>query len=226
MIDIDAEKRCAAEAAVAYVEDGMTLGLGTGSTAAHAVRLLAERVRAGLKVRGVPTSRATQALAEACGVPLATLDDVSRLDLTIDGADEVDPDLALIKGGGGALLREKIVASVSDRLVIVVDSAKLVERLGAFDVPVEVTPFASKVVAHAILGIGGRPRLRRADSGAPFVTDEGNHVLDCAYGGIDDARALAASLDAIVGVVEHGLFLDMADIVVVGRAGGAEVIER
>ncbi len=224
--DIDAEKRCAAERAMAYVEDGMVLGLGTGSTAAHAVRLLGERVRAGLDVRGVPTSRAIQALAEAQGIPLATLDDIPRLDLTIDGADEVDPDLALIKGGGGALLREKIVASVSDRLVIVVDSAKLVDRLGACDVSVEVTPFAWKVVSDAILGMGGRPRLRRADGGAPFVTDEGNHVLVCAYGAIDDPHALASSLNAIVGVVEHGLFLDMADVVVVGRAGGAEVIER
>ncbi len=224
--DIDAEKRCAAERAMAYVEDGMTLGLGTGSTAAHVVRLLGERVGAGLKVRGVPTSRATQALAEACGVPLATLDDVSRLDLTIDGADEVDPDLALIKGGGGALLREKIVASVSDRLVIVVDSAKLVERLGAFDLPVEVTPFAANVAAAALEATGCRVALRRGDDGAPFVTDEGNALFDCAYGAIDDARALAASLDAIVGVVEHGLFIDMADIVVVGRADGAEIIER
>ncbi len=224
--DIDAEKRCAAERAVAYVEDGMTLGLGTGSTAAHAVRLLGKRVRAGLDVRGVPTSRATQALAEACGVPLATLDDVTRLDLTIDGADEVDPDLALIKGAGGALLREKIVASVSDRLVIVVDSSKLVERLGAFDLPVEVTPFAVSVATPALEATGCRVTLRRGAEGAPFVTDEGNAMLDCAYGAIDDPRALAQRLNAIVGVVEHGLFLDMADTVIVGRAGGVEVIER
>ena len=224
--DIDTEKRRAAERGLEYVEDGMVLGLGTGSTAAHAVRLLGERVRAGLDVRGVPTSRATQALAEACGVPLATLDEVTRLDLTIDGADEVDPELRLIKGGGGALLREKIVASVSDRLVIVVDSGKLVERLGAFGLPVEVTPFAANVVAAALEATGCRAALRRGADGRPFVTDEGNALLDCAYGAIGDPRALAASLDAIVGVVEHGLFLDMADIAVVGRAAGVEVIER
>ncbi len=169
--DIDAEKRRAAERGLEYVEDGMVLGLGTGSTAAHAVRLLGERVRAGLDVRGVPTSRATQALAEACGVPLATLDEVTRLDLTIDGADEVDPELRLIKGGGGALLREKIVASVSDRLVIVVDSGKLVERLGAFGLPVEVTPFAANVVAAALDATGCRAALRRGSDGQPFVTD-------------------------------------------------------
>ncbi len=224
--DIDTEKRRAAERGLEYVEDGMVLGLGTGSTAAHVVRLLGERVRAGLKVRGVPTSRSTHALAEACGVPLATLDEVTRLDLTIDGADEVDPELRLIKGGGGALLREKIVASVSDRLVIVVDSSKLVERLGAFDLPVEVTPYAWKIFTDSIFGLGGRPRLMRGADGAPFVTDEGNSLVDCAYGAIDDPRALANRLNAIVGVVEHGLFLDMADVVVVGRAGGAEVIER
>ncbi len=224
--DIDAEKRRAAERGLEYVEHGMVLGLGTGSTAAHAVRLLGERVRAGLDVRGVPTSRATQALAEACGVPLATLDEVTRLDLTIDGADEVDPELRLIKGGGGALLREKIVASVSDRLVIVVDSGKLVERLGAFGLPVEVTPFAANVVAAALEATGCRAALRCGAGGRPFVTDEGNVLLDCAYGAIGDPRALAASLNAIVGVVEHGLFLDMADIVIVGRAAGVEVIER
>ncbi len=224
--DNDSEKLRAAERGLEYVEDGMVLGLGTGSTAALLVRLLGERVGAGLEVRGVPTSRSTHALAETCGVPLTTLDEVTRIDLTIDGADEVDPELRLIKGGGGALLREKIVASVSDRLVIVVDSSKLVERLGAFDLPVEVTPYAWKIVTDAILAMGGRPSLRRGADGAPFVTDEGNSLIDCAYGEIDDADALANRLNAIVGVVEHGLFLDMADVVVVGRAGGAEVIER
>ncbi len=224
--DIDTEKRRAAERGLEYVEDGMVLGLGTGSTAAHVVRLLGERVGAGLKVRGVPTSRSTHALAEACGVPLATLDEVTRIDLTIDGADEVDPELRVIKGGGGALLREKIVASISEKLVIVVDSSKLVERLGAFDLPVEVTPYARKVACIALEATGCSARLRLGGDGVPFVTDEGNSLVDCAYGAIDDPRALANRLNAIVGVVEHGLFLDMADIVVVGRVGGAEVIER
>ncbi len=204
----------------------MVLGLGTGSTAAHVVRALGERVRGGLGVRCVPTSRATQALAESCAIPLLTLAEVARVDLTIDGADEVDGDLQLIKGGGGALFREKIVASVSDRLVIAVDSTKLVTSLGAFALPVEVTPFAWNFVSVALERTNGSPVLRCADGGAPFVTDEGNYVLDCAYGKIDDPRELAHRLDGIVGVVEHGLFIDMADVVVVGRDGRTEVIER
>ncbi len=222
----DAEKRRAAEKSLEYVEDGMVLGLGTGSTAAHVVRALGERVGDGLDVRGVATSRATEALAVACGISLVTPAEVARIDLTIDGADEVDRELQLIKGGGGALLREKIIASASDRLVIVVDSGKLVERLGAFALPVEVTPFAVSVVTEALTATGCRAALRRGADGQPFVTDEGNALLDCAYGAIDDPRALASRLNAIVGVVEHGLFLDMADTLIVGRADGAEVIER
>ncbi len=224
--DADSEKRDAAERSLDYVADGMVLGLGTGSTAAEVVRLLGERVRAGLDVRGVPTSRATQALAEQAGIPLTSLEAVTRLDLTIDGADEVDPELRLIKGGGGALLREKIVASVSAKLVIVVDSSKLVGRLGAYPLPVEVVPFAWTVVAEALAATGGRPALRRGHDGGPLRTDEGHYLIDCAYGMIDDAEALARRIAATVGVVEHGLFLDMADAVIVGRDGGVEVIER
>ena len=224
--DRDAEKRNAAERALAYVEDGMVLGLGTGSTAAHVVRALGRRVREGLRMRGVPTSRATHALAVECGVPLVSLVEVTRLDLTIDGADEVDPELRLIKGGGGALLREKIVASVSDRVVIVVDSGKLVPRLGAFPLPVEVTPFAWRVVAERLAETGCTPRLRRNAHGEPFVTDEANYLLDGAYGRIDDPARLARRIRDIVGVVEHGLFLGLAHAVIVGRAGGADVIER
>ena len=220
------EKRRAAERSLDYVEDGMVLGLGTGSTAAHVIRLLGARVRDGLDITGVPTSRATEALAEECGVALTTLEEVTRIDLTIDGADEVDPELGLIKGGGGALLREKIVASVSERLVVVVDSSKLVPRLGAYPLPIEATPFAWKVVAEALAATGARPSLRRRRDGTPFHTDEGNYLIDCAYGAIDDAHALARRIEAVVGVVEHGLFLDMADVVVVGRGGGADVIER
>ena len=220
------EKRRAAERSLDYVEDGMVLGLGTGSTAAHVVRLLGARVRDGLNITGVPTSRATEALAEECGVALTTLEEVTRVDLTIDGADEVDPELGLIKGGGGALLREKIVASVSDRYVIIADESKLVPRLGAFALPVEVTPFALAVVTARLDAEGAKPVLRRVAGGDPMVTDEGHHLLDCAYRAIDDAPALARALTGIVGVVEHGLFVGMADVAVIGRGEGVEVIER
>ncbi len=222
----DVGKRLAAERSLDYVEDGMVLGLGTGSTAAHLVRLLGERVGDGLRVQGVPTSRATEALAAECGVPLVGFDRVTRLDLTIDGADEIDPNLDLIKGGGGALLREKIVAAASDRYVIIADETKLVPRLGAFPLPVEVTPFALAVVVARLEAEGARPTLRRTAGGDPVVTDEGHHLLDCAYGAIDDASALARVLTDIVGVVEHGLFVGMADVAVIGRAGGVEIIER
>ncbi len=222
---IERQKRRAAERSLDYVEAGMTLGLGSGSTAAHMVRLLGERVRAGLDVRGVPTSRATEALAAEMGIPLLTLEEVTRLDLTIDGADEIDPDLRLIKGGGGALLREKVVASVSDRLVIIADRSKMVPVLGAFPLPVEVVRFAWKVVAEALAADGVSVALRMA-GGAPFVTDEGHYILDCAYGRIEDAHALAARLGAIPGVVEHGLFLDMADVAILAGEDEAEVIAR
>ena len=222
----DVGKRRAAERSLDYVEDGMVLGLGTGSTAAYLVRLLGERVRDGLRIQGVPTSRATEALAAGLGIPLVGFDRVTRLDLTIDGADEIDPNLDLIKGGGGALLREKIVASVSDRYVIIADQTKLVDRLGTFALPVEVTPFALAVVTARLEAEGAKPVLRRGPDGDPMMTDEGHHLLDCAYGAIDDAPALARALTGIVGVVEHGLFVGMADVAVIGRDDGVEVIER
>jgi len=224
--DQDADKHAAALRALDYVADGMVVGLGTGSTAAHMVRVLGARLRAGFAVRGVPSSAATEALARDCGIPLVTLDAVTRVDLTIDGADEIDPRLRLIKGGGGALLREKIVVSVSARVVIVADGSKLVSRLGAFPLPVEVIPFAWRVVAEALAKDGGRPTLRRDAAGAPFVTDEGHYLIDCAYGAIADAEALARRLDGLVGVVEHGLFLNLADLAIVGRDGATEIIER
>ncbi len=223
---MESEKKHAAARSLDFIEDGMAVGLGTGSTAAYVVRLLGERVRAGLTVTAVPTSRATEALARECGIPLTSLEDVTRLDITIDGADEVDGELRLIKGGGGALLREKIVAAASDRFVVVVDSGKLVARLGSFDLPVEVVPFAWRVVAEKIETTGCLPTLRSGDANKPFVTDEGNYILDCAYGAIEEPEALARRLDGTTGIVDHGLFLDMADTVVVGRGDSVEIIAR
>ncbi|MYE02291.1 MAG: ribose-5-phosphate isomerase RpiA [Alphaproteobacteria bacterium] len=220
----EAEKKLAAARAVALVEAGMTVGLGTGSTAAHAIRSLGKRVGEGLTVRGVPTSEASAALARAEGIPLVDLNEVERLHLAIDGADEVDRRKHCIKGGGGALLREKIVASAADRLVLVVDSGKTVERLGAFPLPVEVVPFAVEQVRRRMLALGASVELRAGKDGL-FVTDEGNRILDCRFGEIVDAAALAARLDAIPGIVEHGLFIDMADDVIVGRGDSAHFME-
>ena len=204
-VDYEREKRSAAAKSVEYVEDGMTIGLGTGSTAAYAIAMLGERVRAGLSVRAVPTSERTRELAEERGIPLVTLEQVTRLDLTIDGADEVDPDLQLIKGGGGALLHEKIVASASDRLVIIADSKKMVTKLGRFALPVEVVPSAWKVLTEKTSAVGCMPKLRRrADGREVFVTDERNYLLDCAFGAIEDHRGLASTLASLPGVVEHG----------------------
>jgi len=209
-------KRAAAERALALVEDGMRLGLGSGSTAAHFVALLGERVRAGLSVVGVPTSEATRAQAEREGVPLATLDETPELDLTVDGADELDEGLRLIKGGGGALLREKIVAAASRRMVVIADGSKRVATLGRFPLPIEVVPFglvATRRAVEAVLrqaGIACELRLRATASGAPFVSDGGHCILDAACGRIDQPEALAAALNAVPGVVEHGLFLGLA----------------
>jgi len=220
------EKRAAAERSLEYVRDGMCLGLGSGSTAAIMLELLGQRVRDGLRVRGVPTSETSRQLAELAGIPIVTFDEVSSLDLTIDGADEVDPQLNLIKGGGGALLREKIVASLSRRVVIIVDSQKQVSRLGAFPLPVEVVQFAWRPLAQRLGDLGARPVLRPGRDGDAYVTDEGNFILDCAFGQIDDPAALAARLDAMPGVVDHGLFVGLADTVIVGRGQTTQVMER
>jgi ribose 5-phosphate isomerase A len=222
-------KRRAAEAAVAYVEDGMRLGLGTGSTAAHFVTLLGKRVAEGLQVRGVPTSEATAELARRAGVPLATLDEMPELDLDVDGADEIGPGLALIKGGGGALLREKIVAKASQRMIVIADSAKHVPELGAFPLPIEVVPFGLTATVLAVervaieLGLNPAIDLRRKD-GELFVTDSGNRILDASFGRIPDPEALAHRLAEIPGVVEHGLFLGFADLALIASEDGvAEV---
>ncbi|RVU21072.1 ribose-5-phosphate isomerase RpiA [Methylobacterium oryzihabitans] len=219
-------KRQAAARAVALVQDGMRLGLGTGSTAAHFVDLLGERVRAGLSVVGVPTSEATRAAAEAAGIPLTTLEETPELDLTVDGADEIDGRLRLIKGGGGALLREKIVAAASARMVVIADAGKRVETLGRFPLPVEVVPFGlgatRRAVADAVTAAGcaGELTLRTRPDGAPFVTDGGHLILDAHLGRIPDPERLAAGLAAVPGVVEHGLFLSLATGAVVAGGDG------
>jgi ribose 5-phosphate isomerase A len=219
----DQEKETVARAAVELVRDGQIVGLGTGSTAAYAVRFLGGRVQAGLRIRGIPTSVKTKELAASLGIPLTTLEEFQQIDITIDGADEVDRELRLIKGGGGALLREKIVASVTRQFVVIADSSKQVASLGKFPVPVEVIPFAQTLVAKKIESLGASVRAREYASGNPFVTDEGHHILDCTFGVIFDAESLAKELDHMPGVVEHGLFLGMASVALIGQ--GDRVIE-
>jgi ribose 5-phosphate isomerase A len=218
-------KRRAAEAALAHVENGMRIGLGTGSTAAHFVRLLGERVAAGLDVVGVPTSEATARLAREVGIPLITLEDAPELDLDVDGADEIGPGLALVKGAGGALLREKIVAFASARMIVIADAGKRVAELGAFPLPIEVVEFGLAATALAIeraaveLGLSAAIDVRQR-GGAPFVTDGGNRILDASFGRIGDPQALADRLAAIPGIVEHGLFLGLADLALLASPEG------
>jgi ribose 5-phosphate isomerase A len=229
---MDELKRQAAARALTEVRDGMKLGLGTGSTAKHFVELLGDRVRAGLNVTGVPTSEATRADALRCGIALTTLDEIDRLDLTIDGADEVDRALNLIKGGGGALLREKIVAAASDRMIVIADESKWVEALGRFPLPVEVIPFGLAATQRAMAdafaesGVSGQMVLRKAREGHVFVTDGGHWIVDAHLGRIEDAPRLAGLLNAIPGVVEHGLFIGLARMVVLAGAQGIRVVER
>jgi 6-phosphogluconolactonase len=226
--DRDAQKQAAAQRAVAEVSDGMVVGLGTGSTASHAVRALAERVKAGLRVTGVATSEVTADMARKLDVPIVSLTGDVLPDLTIDGADEVERGgLALIKGLGGALLREKIVASASKRVVIIVDESKLSDRLGTkAPVPVEIVRFGWEVTRDRLRKLGAEVSLRHGPDGVPFTTDGGNYIIDCAFGPIADADDLASELSATVGVVENGLFLDIADEVVVAGASGIEVLRR
>jgi ribose 5-phosphate isomerase A len=231
-MDADAQKRAAAARALEYVQPGMRLGLGTGSTAKHFVELLGERVRAGLQVIGVPTSDATRLDAERCGVSLTTLDGMPELDLTVDGADEIAPDLSLIKGGGGALLREKIVAAASARMVVIADESKWVTALGRFPLPIEVEPFgleSTRRAVEAAFGATGCPApatLRRDKNGHAFVTDGGHWILDGALGRIDDPKGLATRLSAIPGVIEHGLFIELATTAILAGREGVRVIER
>lgn len=222
-MNADDEKQIAAKAALELVTDGMVLGLGTGSTAVFAVQLLGQRVKQGLKIKGVPTSNSTAALAESVGIPIVSLDDYPTLDLDIDGADEVEPSLCLIKGGGGALLREKIVAFASKQVVIIVDEKKVVERLGKFHLPIEIIPFACGLIQKTIKDMGAASVLRKRE-GAVFLTDENNWILDCDFGLIEDPRALAQQLSAVPGIVEHGLFVDIVERVIIGSDGQVKTL--
>jgi ribose 5-phosphate isomerase A len=219
----DQEKEAAARASLQFVKNGQVVGLGTGSTAAYFIRLLGAEVRNGLRIRGIPSSDRSREQAAGLGIPLISLDECQEIDVTVDGADEVDPQLRLIKGGGGALLREKIVASASRQLVIVADATKRVPVLGKFPLPVEVIKFAQAVVRRKIEALGAAVEMRLGTDGKPYLTDENNHILDCRFGQIPDADKLAQQLSDMPGVVEHGLFIGMASVVLV--ANGSEVVE-
>jgi ribose 5-phosphate isomerase A len=222
----DAEKQAAARASLKYVRDGQIVGLGSGSTATFAIRMLGDRVREGMKIRGIPSSIASRDLATQLGIPLITFEDAQQIDVTIDGADEFDPALNLIKGGGGAMLREKIVASASKQLVIVTDASKQVPVLGKFPVPVEVIAFAEPLIAKKISDLGAQVVQRQAKDGKPYVTDEGHHILDCHFGNIPDPAALAHTLSDMPGIVEHGLFVGMANVVVMAESGSVKEFRR
>jgi ribose 5-phosphate isomerase A len=231
-MDAEAQKRAAAAQALTLVRPGMRLGLGTGTTAAHFVELLGERVRAGLNVVAVPTSEATRAQADRLGIALSTLDATPDLDLTVDGADEIAPDLTLIKGGGGALLREKIVASASEKMVVIADESKWTNVLGRFPLPVEIVPFGATVTRRAVetaaaeSGCPGPAPLRKTRDGHPFVTDGGHWLIDAQLQRIADPQALATRLSAIPGVVEHGLFIGLARAAIIAGPAGVRIVER
>ena len=231
-MDVEAQKRAAATRAVEFVRPGMRLGLGTGSTAKHFVDLLAERVRGGLDVVAVPTSEVTRAQAERLGITLTTLDETPELDLTVDGADEIAPDLTLIKGGGGALLREKIVAAASATMLVIADQSKWVQNLGRFPLPIEIAPFGAAATRRAVeaaiaaAGCPGAAPIRKAASGHAFVTDGGHWLLDAQLQRIPDPKSLAVRLSAVPGVMEHGLFIGLARTAIVAGPDGVRLIER
>jgi ribose 5-phosphate isomerase A len=221
----DLEKEAAARASLRFIRDGQIVGLGTGSTAAYFIRLLADEVKKGMRIRGIPTSVQSGNLASSLGIPITTLDEYQEIDVTVDGADEVDPQLRLIKGGGGAMLREKIVASATKRLVIVADASKRVPVLGKFPLPLEVIGFAQALVAKRVAALGADVHMRFKD-GKPYVTDEGNHILDCRFGSIADADGLARELSDMPGVVEHGLFIGLASTVLLARDSSIVELNR
>ena len=220
----DEDKKMAAEAATELVSDGMNIGLGTGSTAYFAIKKLADRVAEGLSIHCLPTSRATETLAREMGIPLVDFTQVTRLDLTLDGADEMDSALNLIKGGGGALFREKIVAAASEQLVIFADGTKQVPTLGAYPLPVEVNPFGWQIVAEKIAAMGAEVTLRGGE-GTPFISDNQGYILDCAFGQIKDPPELEHQLAAITGVMESGLFCGMAKVAFIAQNGNVIRVE-
>ncbi|MBV8052952.1 MAG: ribose-5-phosphate isomerase RpiA [Acidobacteriaceae bacterium] len=220
------EKAAAAQASMRFVRDGDVVGLGTGSTSAYSLRFLAERVKAGLNIRGIPTSVHMQEQAKAAGIPLTTFEEVQQIDVTIDGADQFDPQLNLIKGGGGALLHEKIVASASKLVVIIADSSKQVPVLGSFPLPIEVVGFAEPLIVKRMEALGAKVKPRRLPDGSPFITDEHHHILDCDFGKISDPAALARRLESMPGIVEHGLFIGMADVVLLAKGNEVQELRR
>ena len=224
----EGQKRRAAVATLSLVESGMTLGLGSGSTFAHALTAIAARLASGelRDIQGIPSSAATAARARQLGIPLAPLTGNLRINLTIDGADEISPQRHLIKGGGGALLREKLIAEASDRLAIAADESKRVPQLGAFPLPVEVLPFGWERQAHFLAELGAEVTRRKCTTGAPYRTDNGHYILDCAFGAIDEPASLASAIKARTGIVEHGLFLGLATDVFVATATGVDSWHR
>ncbi|MBU9724305.1 MULTISPECIES: ribose-5-phosphate isomerase RpiA [Bacillaceae] len=213
-------KQLAGEKAVEHVKDGMLLGLGTGSTVYWSILKLGDLVKKGLNIKGVPTSTNTEKLAINLGIPLVSLSSINQLDLTIDGADEANRNFELIKGGGGALLREKMVASISRRFITVIDDTKMVTDLGEFPLPVEIIQFGWELTLKQVSELGSKPKLRM-DNNAPFITDNGNYILDCYFGKIQDANGLKNTLNMIPGVVENGLFVNMADTIIIGNKNGS-----
>ena len=220
----DEAKLKAAQRALDFVQDGMSLGLGSGTTSTIFIKQLGERVKQGLRVQGIATSDASQRLAESLSIPITTFDQCPELDLAIDGADEVGPDLALIKGGGGAMLREKIVASAARRFIVIADSSKLVDTLGRFPLPVEVIQMALPLVSRKLEALDLNPKLRHHPDGSLYITDEGNFILDCACGSIPDPAWTASELRNIVGIVEHGLFVNMASLALIAGDDGVREV--
>ncbi|MDY0393396.1 ribose-5-phosphate isomerase RpiA [Virgibacillus halophilus] len=218
-------KKAAGEKAVDYIKSGMTVGLGSGSTVYYMLQKLGRQVRQGLDIKGVSTSTQTSAWAKEFGIPLTDLTDGVEIDIAIDGADEIDPECRLIKGGGGCLVREKIVGFYAKRFIVIAGSSKMVDKLGSFPLPVEILPFGHEITAGYIQALGAKTSLRRQGNGQPFISDNGNYIYDCDFGLLENPHDLNRSLHGVVGVVETGLFLDMAHIVIIGEGRDTKVMK-